>query len=116
MTPIELSGYSVELLLDHRKESLKLLESLFNVDVHLRGNVLHLEGAEGDVARVGKILDDFSRLAGEGQNLDRDMLRRALREIAEDSALNLADFFPLTRVIHGTLGRRTHCNVSQLSR
>ena len=94
MPQLELNEKSVEFLIDRHRESIKLLESLFNVDIHIRGNALHLEGSEPTVALVRQILADFQRLQEEGHLLDRDMVRRAFREIAENSALSLRDFFP----------------------
>jgi phosphate starvation-inducible PhoH-like protein len=94
LTQLELNEKCVEFLFDRHRESIKLLESLFNVDIHVRGHALHLEGSEPAVASVRQILADFQRLQEEGLLLDRDMIRRAFREIAENSALSLRDFFP----------------------
>ena len=94
MQSLELDTQTAELLVKERKENIKLLESLFNVDIHFRGNILFVEGESRDIKSVQKILQDFSQLVTQGHTPDKEMLRRAFREIAENSSLTLHDFFP----------------------
>ncbi|HNR39826.1 MAG TPA: PhoH family protein [Acidobacteriota bacterium] len=111
MVQLVLDPKSLEFLFDKQKESLKLLESLFNVDIYIRGHQLQLEGAADDTAVVRGILEDFARLYADGGAPDRDMIRRAFREIAENTALSLKDFFPSSRVIQA--GHRKICPKSR---
>ncbi|HOT01869.1 MAG TPA: PhoH family protein, partial [Acidobacteriota bacterium] len=111
MVQLVLDPKSLEFLFDKQKESLKLLESLFNVDIHIRGHQLQLEGAADDTAVVRGILEDFARLYADGVAPDRDMVRRAVREIAENTALSLNDFFQNPRVIQA--GHRKICPKSR---
>ena len=90
--PFELEPRSVEFLLARQKEGVKLLESLHNVDIHLRGNVLTVQGESADVSAVRRILEDFSRLAAEGHDFDPDTVRNAFREVTENSSLTMRDF------------------------
>ncbi len=94
MNSVELDERTVEILFERNKESLRLLESLFNLEISVRGQVLRMSGAEEDVATVQRMMQDFVRLVREGQTLDRDMLRRAFRDIAENRARSLGDYFP----------------------
>jgi len=111
LVQLVLDPKSLEFLFDKQKESLKLLESLFNVDIHIRGHQLQLEGAADDTAVVRGILEDFARLYADGVAPDRDMVRRAVREIAENTALSLNDFFQNPRVIQA--GHRKICPKSR---
>ncbi len=90
--PLELSAQSAEFLLAKQKESLKLLESLYNVDIHLRGNVLTIQGADEDVGAAHRVLSEFSSLVADGHTLDGETVRRAFREIADNTGLSLRDF------------------------
>jgi len=105
LAPLELHDNTLQLLFEKNKEFVQLMESLFDVDLHIRGNILNIEGEEKDVGLVGQILKDFSRLASENISLDRDMLRRSIREIAENTRLRLPDFFPKQEPIKA--GQRT---------
>jgi len=111
LVQLELDPKSLESLFDKQKESLKLLESLFNVDIYIRGHQLQLEGAADDTAVVRGILEDFARLHAGGAAPDRDRIRRAFREIAENTALSLNDFFENSRVIQA--GHRKICPKSR---
>src|SRR5215213_767978 len=79
-------------------ENIKYLESLVSVRVHLRGNELLLEGDEQDVALVESILEDFAALFEEGRRMSNDELKSAFRQIAEDRAYTLRDYFTKSRL------------------
>jgi len=99
LSDLVLNEPCVEFLFERQQESLKLLESLFGVDIHVRGHNLNVEGAAREVEVVQRLLQDLSRLQGEGCCLDRDLLRRAFRDIAENTALTLQDYFPVAQPI-----------------
>ena len=79
-------------------ENIKHLESLIGVRVNLRGNDLMIEGDERDVKVVEKILEDYADLFEEGRRMSNDELKSAFKQIAEDRAYTLRDYFTRTRI------------------
>jgi phosphate starvation-inducible protein PhoH and related proteins len=79
-------------------ENIKHLESLLSVSVNLRGNELIIEGEDSDVELVEKILEDFAALFDEGRRMSNDELKSAFRQISEDRAYTLRDYFTKTRL------------------
>jgi phosphate starvation-inducible protein PhoH and related proteins len=79
-------------------ENIKYLESLIGVRVNLRGNELNIEGDEQDVEVVEKILEDYAALFDEGRRMSNDELKSAFKQIAEDRAYTLRDYFTKTRL------------------
>jgi phosphate starvation-inducible PhoH-like protein len=78
-------------------ENIKYLESLLDVTVHIRGNELTIEGDEQDAELVGSILEDFGSLFGEGTRMSSEELKAAFKQIAEDRAYSLRDYFTKAR-------------------
>ena len=79
-------------------ENIKYLESLIGVRVNLRGNELNIEGDQRDIDLVEKILDDYSALFDEGRRMSSEELKSAFKQIAEDRAYTLRDYFTKTRL------------------
>lgn len=79
-------------------ENVKYLESLISVRVSLRGNDLMIEGDEPDVELVESILADYAALFQEGRRMSNDELKSAFRQIAEDRAYTLRDYFTKSRL------------------
>ena len=79
-------------------ENIKYLESLISVRLHLRGNELMIEGDDSDVEVVLSILEDFAALFEEGRRMSNDELKSAFRQIAEDRAYTLRDYFTKARL------------------
>src|SRR5436853_1128150 len=79
-------------------ENIKHLESLIPVRINLRGNELIIEGEEEDVAVVERILDDYAALFDEGRRMSNDDLKSAFKQIAEDRASTLRDYFVKARL------------------
>jgi len=79
-------------------ENIKYLESLISVRLHLRGNELMIEGDDSDVEVVLSILEDFAALFEEGRRMSNDELKSAFRQIAEDRAYTLRDYFTKSRL------------------
>ena len=79
-------------------ENIKHLEGLVGVRVNLRGSELIIEGEEQDVELVEKILEDYSALFEEGRRMSNDELKSAFKQIAEDRAYTLRDYFTRTRI------------------
>src|SRR5438093_10065104 len=83
----------IDVLFGPYDENIKYLESLFDVSVNVRGNDLILDGSERDVQTVEKILEDFAHLLEEGRAPSGQDLKLAFKQIAEDRALSLRDYF-----------------------
>jgi phosphate starvation-inducible PhoH-like protein len=79
-------------------ENIKYLESLISVRINLRGNELIIEGDDPDVEVVETILEDFAALFEEGRRMSNDELKSAFRQIAEDRAYTLRDYFTKSRL------------------
>jgi len=79
-------------------ENVKYLESLLDVRVHVRGNELTIEGDEEDAELVENILRDFSALFEEGRRMSSDELKSVFKQIAEDRAYSLRDYFTRSRL------------------
>jgi phosphate starvation-inducible PhoH-like protein len=79
-------------------ENIKHLENLIPVRVNLRGNELSIEGDEQDVEVVEKILSDYAALFREGQRMSSEELKSAFKQIAEDRAYTLRDYFTKARI------------------
>jgi phosphate starvation-inducible protein PhoH and related proteins len=79
-------------------ENIKYLEGLIGVRIHLRGNELTVEGDDEDVELVQSILNDFAALFEEGRRMPGTELKSAFRQIAEDRAYTLRDYFTKTRL------------------
>jgi len=79
-------------------ENIKHLEGLLGVRVNLRGNELNIEGDAQDVEVVEGILADYAALFDEGRQMSNDELKSAFKQIAEDRAYTLRDYFTKTRL------------------
>jgi phosphate starvation-inducible PhoH-like protein len=79
-------------------ENIKYLEGLLDVRVNLRGNELMIEGDAENVGLVEKILEDFAALFDEGRQMSNDELKSAFKQIAEDRAYTLRDYFTIARI------------------
>jgi phosphate starvation-inducible PhoH-like protein len=78
-------------------ENIKHLEALLGIRVNLRGNELIVEGEEDDVELVETILQDYAALFDEGRHMSSEELKAAFKQISEDRAYTLRDYFTKTR-------------------
>lgn len=78
-------------------QNIKYLETLLDVSIGARGNELLIDGDVRDIETVEQILGDFSDLFAEGQTFSDKELRDAFKQIAEDRAYNLKDYFLKSR-------------------
>jgi phosphate starvation-inducible PhoH-like protein len=78
-------------------ENIKHLESLLSVRVGLRGNELTIEGEEPDSSLAQNIIEDYAALFQEGRRMSNEELKSAFRQIAEDRAYTLRDYFTKAR-------------------
>ena len=79
-------------------ENIKHLETLIGVRINLRGSDLMIEGDEHDVEVVERILEDYADLFEEGRRMSNEELKSAFKQIAEDRAYTLRDYFTRTRI------------------
>lgn len=94
---IELPPRAIETLFGVRDENIKYLESILAVRVNPRGQDLKIDGDPQDVKTVEKILEDFGDLFSEGSSFTDKELRDAFKQIAEDRAYSLKDYFTKAR-------------------
>jgi phosphate starvation-inducible PhoH-like protein len=80
-----------------RDENIKYLESILAVRVNPRGQDLTIDGDPQDVKTVENILQDFGDLFSEGNTFTDKELRDAFKQIAEDRAYSLKDYFTRAR-------------------
>ncbi len=96
-TKIELPPRALETLFGVHDANIKYLESILAVRVHTRGQDLTVDGDPEDVKTVRQILRDFAELFEEGNSFTDKELRDAFKQIAEDRAYSLKDYFTKAR-------------------
>jgi phosphate starvation-inducible PhoH-like protein len=94
---IELPPRGIETLFGVHDQNIKYLESLLDVRVDARGSELLIDGGDEDVQIVENILRDFSDLFVAGKQFSDKELREAFKQIADDRALSLRDYFETSR-------------------
>ena len=104
MRKVLLSDRSLQLLFGPLDENIRFLENLFNVTIQTRDSSLIIDGEEANVAALERILIDFSTLVDKGHSITNGDLKSAFKQIAEDAALSLHDFFPKMQLL--TNGKR----------
>jgi len=104
MKKVLLSDRSLQLLFGPLDENVLFLENLFGVTIHARDSSLTIDGEEEDVEALEKILVDFSALVDKGHTITNGDLKSAFKQIAENAALSLHDFFPKMQLL--TAGKR----------
>ena len=104
MKKVLLSDRSVQLLFGPLDENIRFLENLFGVTIQARDAGLTIDGDERDVNALEKILVDFSVLVDKGHSITNGDLKAAFKQIAEDTALSLHDFFPKMQLL--TTGKK----------
>jgi len=99
MKKVLLSDRSLQLLFGPLDENIRFLESLFAVTIQDRDSFLAIDGEEDNVNLLERILTDFSGLVDKGHNIANGDLKSAFKQIAEDAALSLHDFFPKMQLL-----------------
>jgi phosphate starvation-inducible PhoH-like protein len=97
LNKIELPPRALETLFGVHDANIKYLESLLDVRVDTRGHDLTIDGSPADVETVKAILRDFGDLFQEGSSFSDKELRSAFKQIAEDRAYSLKDYFTKAR-------------------
>jgi phosphate starvation-inducible PhoH-like protein len=78
-------------LLGSRDENLRIAEELLDADVHVRGNEVTLTGHPADVAFAERVFAELVTLAGRGQQLGPDAVRRTVGMLSAGTAESPAD-------------------------
>lgn len=94
---IELPPRALETLFGVHDANIKYLESILDVRVNPRGQDLTIDGEPENVAVVKKILEDFGEVFANGNSFTDKELRSAFKQIAEDRAYSLKDYFTKAR-------------------
>jgi phosphate starvation-inducible PhoH-like protein len=94
---IELPPRGLNTLFGVQDQNLKYLETLLNISIGARGNELTIDGDPDDIQTVEQILKDFAQLFDEGNTFSDKELRDAFKQIAEDRAYSLKDYFTKAR-------------------
>ena len=94
MSEVVLSHRGAEILFDVQDRNIRLLESLFHVQINARGERLFVKGEEQHVVALEKILKDFSDLVVRDTHFSNGDLQEAFEHIAQQGTLSLKDFFP----------------------
>lgn len=94
---IELPPRGIETLFGVHDANIKYLESILDVRVDARGQDLSIDGDPQDVETVEQVLKDFGELFSEGNTFTDKELRDAFKQIAEDRAYSLKDYFTKAR-------------------
>jgi len=89
---IALNESSLRLLLDRRSEGIKIIESLYNVDIFIRGERVSVEGEVEDVESAIKVMDQIDFFLKKGCDIKREDLRHILRECSKDENLEVKDY------------------------
>jgi len=97
LNKIELPPRALETLFGVHDANIKYLESILDVRVNARGHDLTVDGAPEDVETVKSILKDFADLFEQGNSFSDKELRSAFKQIAEDRAYSLKDYFTKAR-------------------
>src|SRR5713226_3914692 len=74
----------VEELIGTLDDNLKLLEKYFHVSTQLGDQTLEIEGAEGDVDRAQRLVQEYTDLVERGTRFDHSEVQAFLRILAED--------------------------------
>ena len=82
-------------LLGSRDENLRAAEDLLDADIHVRGNAVTLSGAPSDVAFAERVFAELVTLAGRGQQIGPDTVRRTVGMLSANAAESPADVLSL---------------------
>ena len=94
---LEIPPQGLKTLFGVQDQNIKYLETLLDVSIGARGNELLLDGDPKDIETVEQILRDFAELFDEGNQFSDKELRDAFKQIAEDTAYSLKDYFTRAR-------------------
>ncbi len=94
---IELPPQGLKTLFGVQDQNIKYLETLLDLSIGARGNELLVDGDPQNIQTVEQILKDFAELFDQGNSFSDKELRDAFKQIAEDKAYSLKDYFTKAR-------------------
>ncbi len=94
---LELPPRGLNTLFGVQDQNLKYLETLLEISISARGNEITIDGDPQNIQTVEQILRDFSDLFDEGNSFTDKELRDAFKQIADDRAYSLKDYFTRAR-------------------
>ena len=89
--PIPVEG--IETLFGSFDENLKNFELLFNVEIRTHGNELLVEELATDIDKLAGLVEQLGILLRNGYDFAKGDVKRAARLVAQDPAVDLADYF-----------------------
>ena len=96
-TKIELPPRGLNSLFGVQDQNLKYLETLLDISIGARGDELVIDGDPENIRTVERILNDFTELFNDGGTFTDKELRDAFKQISEDRAYSLKDYFTRAR-------------------
>ncbi len=93
MTRITLPEQGIETLFGSYDENLKFVESLLGVKLRTQGHDLIVEGTPAGVAKVERLFDQLASIAQEGYRIANGDVKTAAQLLADDSSVDLRDYF-----------------------
>jgi phosphate starvation-inducible PhoH-like protein len=90
---ISLPQEGIETLYGAHDGNLKHIEALLGVAIRTQGDELIVEGDKGAEQRVERIFDQLKSLMAEGYELRNGDVKTAAQLVADDSGVNLRDYF-----------------------
>jgi phosphate starvation-inducible PhoH-like protein len=94
---IELPPQGLKTLFGVQDQNIKYLETLLDISIGARGNELLVDGDPQNIQTAEQILRDFAELFDQGNSFTDKELRDAFKQIAEDKAYSLKDYFTRAR-------------------
>ncbi len=94
---IELPPQGLKTLFGVQDQNIKYLETLLDLSIGARGNELLVDGDPQNIQTVEQILKDFAELFDQGNSFSDKELRDAFKQIADDRAYSLKDYFTRAR-------------------
>jgi phosphate starvation-inducible PhoH-like protein len=82
-------------LLGSRDENLRVAEELLDADIHVRGNEVTLSGAPSDIAFAERVFAELVTLAGRGQQVGPDAVRRTVAMLSAGGSESPAEVLSL---------------------
>jgi phosphate starvation-inducible PhoH-like protein len=98
-------GKGVENLFGTFDENLKLLERSLQVSTHLADQTLEIEGAESNVRRAQRVVEEYTELVGRGARFENTEVQAFLRILSEDPDATLKELAEAGRP--RTFGKKT---------
>ena len=94
---IELPPQGLKTLFGVQDQNIKYLETLLDLSIGARGNELLVDGDPQNIQTAEQIFKDFAELFDQGNSFTDKELRDAFKQIVEDKAYSLKDYFTRAR-------------------